>query len=105
MTHVSRGINFCQLAKIKYYVGINFHEVEMMIFLEKIMVFNQLFQFSNKKRRKPCHKLSLAKGLRIFREHQIFTKTAKTCKKLQNFLSAKLSSPKVESQSFFFPHV
>ena len=28
MTHVSWGINFCELAKIRYYGGINFAEVE-----------------------------------------------------------------------------
>ena len=28
MTHISWGINFCELAKIRYYGGINFAEVE-----------------------------------------------------------------------------
>ena len=68
---MSRGISFHQLAEIKYYVGINFHEAGVMIFLQKIMVFNKLFQFANKKRRKQWHKLSRAKETRIFREHQV----------------------------------
>ena len=65
------------------------------------MVFNQLFQFSNKKRRKQQHKLSGAKEIRIFCEHQTFSETAKTREKARNFLPVKVSSPKVETRSFF----
>ena len=57
MTHNLWGINFRELVKMKYYGGIKFREIELkiikiMVFLQKVLVFNWLCQFLNSKKEK-----------------------------------------------------
>ena len=57
MTHNLWGINFRDLVKMKYYGGKKFREIELkiikiMVFLQKVLVFNRLCQFPNSKKEK-----------------------------------------------------